>query len=168
MNGVYTMILQELTVYDKITIQCHDNPDADAIASGFALYTYFKEQRKCVRFLYSGCMEIQKSNLVLFVENLQIPIEHMTNVSQKIEGLLITVDCQYGAGNVTKLLADEVAIIDHHQVEITNVALCEIRPNIGSCATLVWRLMKKAGFDFEGKMMHSPCHVPPRSSSSTY
>ena len=32
------MMLDELLGYDRITIQCHDNPDADAIASGFGLY----------------------------------------------------------------------------------------------------------------------------------
>ena len=29
------MRLEELTEYDPIMVQCHDNPDADAIAAGF-------------------------------------------------------------------------------------------------------------------------------------
>ena len=33
------MHLDELEKYKDITIQAHDNPDADAIASGFALYS---------------------------------------------------------------------------------------------------------------------------------
>ena len=32
-------ILEELQQYDNITVQCHDNPDADAIASAFGVYT---------------------------------------------------------------------------------------------------------------------------------
>ena len=48
------MHLIELEKYDTITIQAHDNPDADAIASGFALYTYFKKKGKKVSFIYSG------------------------------------------------------------------------------------------------------------------
>ena len=36
------MKLSELLHYDKIVIQCHDNPDPDTIASGYALYYYFK------------------------------------------------------------------------------------------------------------------------------
>ena len=35
------MMLDELLGYDRITIQCHDNPDADAIASGFGLYCFY-------------------------------------------------------------------------------------------------------------------------------
>ena len=31
------MKLSELLKYDDIVIQCHDNPDADALSSGYAL-----------------------------------------------------------------------------------------------------------------------------------
>lgn len=34
------MMLDELLGYDHVTIQCHDNPDADAIASGYGLYCF--------------------------------------------------------------------------------------------------------------------------------
>ena len=40
------MYLNELDQYDSITIQAHDNPDADAIASGYALYVYFQAKGK--------------------------------------------------------------------------------------------------------------------------
>lgn len=40
------MILSELLIYNKIVIQCHDNLDPDAIASGYALYSYFKSKNK--------------------------------------------------------------------------------------------------------------------------
>ena len=42
------MYLNELDQYDSITIQAHDNPDADAIASGYALYVYFQAKGKNV------------------------------------------------------------------------------------------------------------------------
>ena len=119
------MKLSDLMKYNPITIQCHDNPDADAIASGYALYTFFGQQGKDVKLIYSGRNEIQKSNLCLMLEYLKIPVEYMSRPDelvkdtpeQKLPGLLLTVDCQYGAGNVTKLPAENVAIIDHHQVE---------------------------------------------------
>ena len=38
------MRLRDLLKYETIVIQCHDNPDADAVASGFGLYTYFKKK----------------------------------------------------------------------------------------------------------------------------
>ncbi|MFT3982298.1 MAG: DHH family phosphoesterase [Lachnospiraceae bacterium] len=149
------MKLLELDQYGKIVIQCHDNPDADALASGWALYCYFMERGKSVRLIYSGKLKIQKSNLVLMVERLAIPVEYVDPESalglEEENGLLITVDCQYGAGNVTKLRTPHAAIIDHHQIEITDVSLREIRSGYGSCSTVIWSMMKEAGFSFAGK-----------------
>lgn len=145
------MRLGELEKFNQITIQCHDNPDADAIASGFALYTFFQEKGKTVRLIYAGRNKIQKTNLLLMLDKLQIPIEYLTDTSTFIKGLLITVDCQYGAGNVTKLESEEQAIIDHHQVETAGIALSEIRSYLGSCSTLVWKLMIEEGFSFKEK-----------------
>lgn len=36
--------LTDFTKFKKIIIQCHDNPDADALASGFALQLFFKKK----------------------------------------------------------------------------------------------------------------------------
>ncbi len=138
------MTLKELLNYDDITIQCHDNPDADTIGSGFALYTYFKENGKQVRLIYSGRAKMTKSNLVILVKELSIPLEYVENID--ISGLLITVDCQYGAGNVKKFQTDNVAIIDHHRQEITDVPLSEIRYYLGSCSTLVWQMLEEECF----------------------
>ncbi len=138
--------LRQLEQYDPITIQCHDNPDGDAIASGFGLYTYFKEKGKDVRLVYSGRNRIRKANLTLMLSLLDIPITYMDSQEEEIPGLLITVDCQYGAGNVTKLPAGQVAVIDHHQVEITDVAMSRIEPALGSCSTLVWKMFQEAGY----------------------
>ena len=145
------MKLQDLEVYNPITIQCHDNPDADALASGYGLYCYYKSKGKDVRLVYSGRNKIQKSNLCLMVDKLNLPVEYISpeEGKQPLEGLLLTVDCQYGAGNVSKLSGEEVAIIDHHQVEIENVALSEIQPGLGSCSTLVWRMLAEAGFPID-------------------
>ena len=72
------MRLSDLAEYEKITIQCHDNPDADALASGYGLYCYFKSIGREVRLVYSGANRIQKSNLCLLVEKLKLPIEYIS------------------------------------------------------------------------------------------
>lgn len=98
------MRLSDLEPYNPITIQCHDNPDADTLGAGYGLYCYFQSRGKQVRWFYSGKNRIQKSNLKLLVEELKLPIEYVKPVGGKlppVEGLLITVDCQYGAGNIT-------------------------------------------------------------------
>ena len=146
------MRLADLERFEKITIQCHDNPDADALASGYGLYCYFRSKKKDVRLVYSGRNQIQKSNLRLMVDKLKLPVEYVGTENGQtvaVEGLLITVDCQYGAGNVTGLTAEDVAVIDHHQVEKT-ASLSIINPSLGSCSTLVWKLLRDENFDIDG------------------
>ena len=43
--------LKDLINYRDIVVQCHDNPDADALASGFALVWYLKKQDIDARFV---------------------------------------------------------------------------------------------------------------------
>lgn len=139
------MKLSELLVYDKIVIQCHDNPDPDTIASGYALYRYFKSKNKEVRLVYSGTRTITKPNIVLMIESLNIPIEYVQELN--IKGLLITVDCQYGAGNVTRFNAENVAIIDHHIQEVSLTKRQEIRSNLASTSTIVWDMLCQEDFN---------------------
>ena len=139
------MRLRDLLKYETIVIQCHDNPDADAVASGFGLYTYFKKNNKNVRFVYGGRFVIQKSNLVLMLRELAIPIEYVTTLEPP--DLLITVDCQYDEGNVTHFDAKEVAVIDHHQVSGPLPRMSDVRSSLGSCSTLVRELLEREGMD---------------------
>ncbi len=135
------MKLSSLLDYNSIVIQCHDNPDADAICSGYVLYRYFLAHNKKVRFIYSGNFEISKSNLVYLIKRLHIPIEYVTKLKSKPDLLLMT-DCQYGEGNVRKFNAKEIAVIDHHQVTGILPKLNEVRSNLGSCCTVIWYLLK--------------------------
>lgn len=139
------MRLRELLPYQSIVIQCHDYPDADAIASGFSLYHYFRKNGKKVRLVYSGKQKIQKSNLVLMIEKLEIPIEFVHEMERP--QLLITVDCQYGQSNVTKLEGDVIAVIDHHQVNGELPKLNEVRSNLGSCSTLIREMLREEQMD---------------------
>lgn len=139
------MNLSELLKYDNIVIQCHDNPDADAIASGWGLYIYFKMKNKQVRFIYGGKFALQKPNLILMKNTYEIPIEYVTELDKP--ELLLTVDCQYGEGNIQKFEADNVAVIDHHRISKALPELSEVRSNLGSCSTLVWDMLKKEQID---------------------
>ena len=147
------MRLRELEKFEKITIQCHDNPDADSIASAYGLLLYFQEKKKEVEIIYGGRNQITKTNLVLMLDKLNIPIRYRAFDGEKIEGLLITVDCQYGAGNVTRFEADEIAIIDHHQQEIYGYKLEEINASYGSCSTIVWRLLLEENYPINDNLL---------------
>ena len=140
------MRLSDILKYNDIVIQCHDNPDADALASGFALYTFLTAYGKTPEFIYRGNNPIKKSNLVIMVEELGIPVTYAPDYDRRPD-LLITVDCQIGQRNVTFTDSKLVGVIDHHQVTVELPRLSEVRSSIGSCSTVMWDLMREEGFD---------------------
>ena len=147
-------LLKELERYRSIAIQTHDNPDPDAIASAFALYEYYTFKGKDVRIVYSGRNRIQKSNLVLMINCCEIPIEYVDEGTTLPEELLITVDCQYGEGNVSRLNAEYIVIIDHHQ-GVGEADEKYVFPYLGSCSTVLWNELKKERFDYKSNSILS-------------
>lgn len=139
------MKLEELEKYNEIVVQVHDNPDADAVGSGYAIYRYFQKKKKSVRLVYGGRLAISKSNMRLLVSELQIPIEFVEELDNP--ELLITVDCQYGQGNVQRFEAQNVAVIDHHSTGKTSDDMAEIRTYLVSCATVCYNLLTEAGYN---------------------
>lgn len=141
------MKLRDLLSYDSIAIQCHDNPDADTLAASYGLYRYFRSKKSgmILKLFYGGPAVITKPNLTGMVEALNIPIEYLPHLKEW-DGLLVTVDCQYGATNVMPVKAPHIAVIDHHIQESSLPSLCDLRPSLGSCATLVWLLLTQEAF----------------------
>jgi len=139
------MRLRDLLQFNRIVVQCHDNPDADAIASGFGVYTYLKDNGKDARLVYGGRSRITKSNLCLMVSELEIPIEYVKELDKP--ELLVTVDCRYGEGNVTRFEAEQIAVIDHHQISGVLPELNVVHSNRGSCSTIVYELLHREGID---------------------
>ena len=149
--------LNDLPYYNEVFIQCHDNPDADTIASGFALLRYFENKGSSVRLIYGGFNKITKPNIDGFVRELSIPLEFVgktykstDEITEDTSVLLITVDCQYTAGNVTRIDCPVTCVIDHHIKERDAAAYERIEPYLGSCATLVWKMLREADFDMQG------------------
>jgi len=145
----------ELKKYKKVVIQCHDNPDADTLACAYAMSEYFKGCGQAAEIIYGGFAPVNKSNLKLMMSALGINARHIPkngetpDYSNENNTLLMIVDGQYGAGNVKKIPAANIAVIDHHIPETPATPFTHIKPYLGSCSTLVWLLLQKEGFDFE-------------------
>lgn len=137
------MELKTLDKYNEIVIQIHDNPDADAVGSAYAIYRYFISKGKDVRIVYGGRFKISKSNMVMFIKELDIPVEYVYELGNP--ELLITVDCQYGEGNVTPFAAQNVAMIDHHNTGRRSDKMCEIRSNLVSCTAVCFDMLRSEG-----------------------
>ena len=148
------MRLNELLRFENIVIQCHDNPDADALASGYALYKYLCGMGKSPRFIYRGRNRVSKSNLLIMKEKLEIPVSYEPEFDEKPE-LLVTVDCQYGQKNVTRTEAENIAVIDHHRAGEELPKLSEVRSNIGSCSTILWDMIRSEGMSLDNDVLLS-------------
>lgn len=144
------MKLSDLDKFEDIVIQMHDNPDADAVGSGYSLYKYFGAKGKKVRLIYGGEFQITKSNIVLLLDELQIPVEYVAEL-EKPE-LLIMVDCQYEEGNVQRFEAEHIAMVDHHNTGRISDEMAEIRSHIVSCSTICYDMLKKEGFPINADM----------------
>lgn len=142
--------INELLSYENIVIQCHNIPDPDTIASAFAVYKYLQSNGKTSRIIYSGFQEITKANICEFIKIYSIPIEYVDDLS--CPDILVLVDCQYGAGNVKKFDAKEIAVIDHHKQECDDFEYLQINSNLGSCSTIVWDMLCKEGYDFKNNL----------------
>ncbi|MDR1615993.1 MAG: DHH family phosphoesterase [Syntrophomonadaceae bacterium] len=148
------MKLKELAKYRHITIQCHDIPDADAICSGFALQCYLRSFGADAGLIYGGTAKISKPSLLILLDMLNIEISHAEELPPETD-LIITVDCQRGAGNVKNFdipLGAAVVVIDHHRPEIPENENTIIRPHLASCATLVWDLLRKENFAMDNRI----------------
>jgi phosphoglycolate phosphatase len=118
------------------------------LASAFALYTYFTSDGGTAGIIYGGKFPFTKPSLLEMVHKLGIPAEFVRQ-APRID-VLVVVDGQYGAENVTRFDADTVYVIDHHAKEC-NAEKCDeegvINQLLGSCSTLVWDLLRKEAFD---------------------
>lgn len=144
------MKLSVLENYNDIVIQMHDNPDADAIGSGYAIYRYLQSKGKNPRLVYGGDFLITKSNIKILVKELKLPVEYVTKLDNP--ELLITVDCQYGEGNVKHFDAQNVAVIDHHNTGKVSDDMAEIRSHLVSCSTICFDMLRREGYDLKSDL----------------
>ncbi|MBN2444610.1 MAG: DHH family phosphoesterase, partial [Spirochaetales bacterium] len=92
--------------------------------------------------IYEGT--IQRESLVALIEKLNIPIKPAKEYPIKAEEKIVIVDGCKGNKNVTDLIGDEVAVIDHHEVTSPeDVPFSDIRPEYGACSTLIFHYYKE-------------------------
>ncbi len=140
MKGIQELI----SVLDKkrdIVVQAHDFPDHDAVASAFALTHLLKVNGLAPRLCYGG--DVQSTSLTEAISMLEIPIAASRDVPMDDQSQIIVVDGFIGNRNVAGLPGEVVAVIDHHSPPIEpDCKYWDIRPNYGSCCTILYEYYK--------------------------
>lgn len=143
-------LLTTLAPYEQVFVVTHDNPDPDAIASGWAVYTLLQEKSdRPVRLLGGG--EIVRAENRHMIRLLEPPLELVNDFPLPDKTAIVLVDC--GSESQNHLFRDShtkaVAVIDHHLVErrCCRTAFEDIRPNTAASATIAGSYLREQGIE---------------------
>ncbi len=142
-------LLEMLKGEDVVYVQTHNFPDHDAAGAAFALGELLERSGRPARLIYEG--EIQRASLAVMIDALGIDLRHNSAWPLTERDKIIVVDGCKGNKNVTDLIGDEIAVIDHHQVvSPEDVRFSDIRPDYGSCCTIIHTYFRDLGLEPSG------------------
>jgi len=122
---------------DEVFIQPHNVPDPDAIAASFGLQKLLEIRGIDTQIVYENAIEKANSSKMLELFGIQLSLASKVATLGK-EDWTVLVDVQKGNSNVTDLITDEVAVIDHHEYMGSNGQRFEdVRPEVGACSTII-------------------------------
>lgn len=128
--------LVELLKGHKNYIQTHNYPDPDAVASAFGLQYFLKHHGVDAQICYDGTVEKLSTKKMFEVFGIDVlPAEEIKGMAK--EDYIVAVDSQKYNANLTDLIGDEVACIDHHPTFIECAYKYKDIRTAGACATLI-------------------------------
>ena len=124
----------------KVYIQTHNIPDPDAIGSAFGLQQLFKAYSIDATICYDGDIDKLSSSKMLDMFGIEMFADQDIADEMKAEDYIICVDSQKNSGNITDLVGDEIAAIDHHPTTEKNANIPYLYKDVrivGACSTLI-------------------------------
>lgn len=134
-------LLSILADYRQVLVVTHDNPDPDAIASGWALVWMIRQKLgKPARLIGGG--DIVRAENKHMLRLLRPPMELVREIACPAGAAVLLVDC--GPGSENHLFASQCArpigVVDHHLLNgrsaKNRLAFRDIRPHLAACATI--------------------------------
>ncbi len=139
-KSVSAKLLERLCDYDEVVIVMHDNPDPDAIATGWGLKVLIDETIAMPTRVIGGGAIVRAENRHM-VNLLQPPIELVDEFDFDDRAAAILVDCSIGASNhvLTRQGVQPFAIIDHHisDDQNTETPFVDIRVQVAASASII-------------------------------
>ena len=124
----------------KVYIQTHNIPDPDAIGSAFGLQQLFREFGIDSTICYDGDIDKLSSSKMLDMFGIEMFPDQDISDEMKAEDYIICIDSQKSAGNITDLIGDEIAAIDHHPTTAKNADIPYLYKDVrivGACCTII-------------------------------
>jgi len=143
-------LLDILSAYPQILVVMHDNPDPDAIASGWAIRVLVEEGLGIPVRLVAGGAIVRAENRHL-VELLSPPLELVSELDESVGAAAVLVDCGLGTTNhiATREGITPVAVIDHHVIggETQGLPLADIRTDAAASASIAASYLRQQDID---------------------
>ncbi len=147
--------LDALRGFDNVMVVMHDNPDPDAIASGWGIHVLVEEKLGCPVRLVGGGAIVRAENRHL-VEILNPPIELVDHIELDHRTAAVLVDCGPEATNhlVTRKQILPTAVIDHHWNGSLpgHVRFTDVRPEVAASANIVASYLREQGVEVGAKL----------------
>lgn len=138
--------LNVLSAYENVLVIAHNNPDPDAMATGWGIASLVTAKLEKKTRLVAGGAVLRSEN-VRFVELLSPPLELIDEVEVRPDTAYVLVDCSPTSEN--HLLVDTsiqtTAVIDHHEQTGPRfrVKFRDIRPNLIACSTIAAQYLRE-------------------------
>jgi nanoRNase/pAp phosphatase (c-di-AMP/oligoRNAs hydrolase) len=138
-------LLSVLDEYDRTAVIMHNNPDPDAIATGWAISTLVEcRLRKTARLLGRG--PVLRAENLQFINLLQPPMELVEDMPHEAHTATVLVDCSPASAN--HLLGGRqapVAVIDHHvsKGDGFRIPFRDMRPKVTASASIAAAYMRE-------------------------
>jgi len=127
-----------------VLVQAHDFPDHDAIASAYALCELLLRAGYNADLTFSG--EIRSISLTVMMERLSITPLPFPEAINRPRAQSIVVDGSPVDGTISKVAGKLIAVIDHHPfVKKPRCPFVDIRPEVGSCSSIIWTYWLDSG-----------------------
>ena len=148
-------LLQTLSRFDRITIVMHDNPDPDAIATGWAVRTLIQDRLRRPAAVVGGGAIVRAENRHM-VELLLPPIELVDRLAIDDGSAIVLVDCGIGTTNhlVTRCGLRPVAVIDHHfnGRRLSDTPFLDLRPDVAASASIAAHYLREQDIEPDVKL----------------
>jgi nanoRNase/pAp phosphatase (c-di-AMP/oligoRNAs hydrolase) len=134
-----------LTGSDEVSVLMHPNPDPDAMASALGVAQLAETSGVTPHLQYAGQIRHQENRA--FETVLDLNFETIENAGDIAADSVVLVDHNEPRGFSGARGVEPVAVVDHHPGGGTGREFTDVRPEYGSCASILAEYFEEMGWD---------------------